>query len=145
MQRTTTNTLVQFGRAPGISSWPNIPVFSARGNKALPELRSDLSRPCDRPVGATVFVEVDERAEDDMSDQICHPCNRKQIMRRGGGKVKLSHWVMNKLKGLRIMAPTWVTKMKSLSHGESLSIFQKVSLLFLTGFFVYVGLGYKST
>ena len=39
-----------------------------------------------------------------------------------------------------IVALTWVTKIKSLSRGESLNVVQKVNLLFLLGSFVFVGL-----
>ena len=39
-----------------------------------------------------------------------------------------------------IVALTWVTKIKSLSRGESLNVVQKVNLLFLLGYFVFMGL-----
>ena len=39
-----------------------------------------------------------------------------------------------------IVALTWVTKIKSLSRGESLNVVQKVNLLLILGSIVFVGL-----
>ena len=54
--------------------------------------------------------------------------------------MQLPDWVMNKIKRHHIFFLTWVTKMKSLSQGESLNVVQKASLAFLLGSFVFVGL-----
>ena len=63
-----------------------------------------------------VFVAVDERVEDVMSDEICRRCNGKQQIRRCGGRiVQLADWVMNKIKRQDIIALTWVTEKKLLS------------------------------
>ena len=52
-----------------------------------------------KPLHVCIFVAVDERGEDVMSDEICHGCNGKQSRRRDGRNVQLLDWVMNKLKG----------------------------------------------
>ena len=68
------------------------------------------------PAEVCVFVAVDERGEDVVSDEICRGCNGKQQRRkRAGRSVQLPDWVMNKIKRQHIIALTWVTKMKSLS------------------------------
>ena len=46
-----------------------------------------------------------------MSDEICRRYNEKQQRRRRGGRrVKLPDWVLNKIKRQHIIALTWVTK-----------------------------------
>ena len=68
------------------------------------------------PLEVYVFVAVDERGEDVVSDGICDRCNGKLPRRgRGGRNVQLPDKVMNKIKRQHIIALTWVTKMKSLS------------------------------
>ena len=82
----------------------------------LPELHGDLFSRHASPLEVCVFVMVDERSEDVMSDEIGRRCNGKQQRRRRGGRsVQLPDWVMNKIKRQHIAALTWVTKMKSLS------------------------------
>ena len=68
---------------------------------------------------------VDERSKNVVFDEICGRCNGKQQKRRRGGRrVQLPDWVMNKIKRQRYIALTWVTKMKSLSQGETLNVVQ---------------------
>ena len=44
-------------------------------------------------------MEVDERGEDVMSDEICRQNNEKQERRRRGGRsVQLPDWVKNKIE-----------------------------------------------
>ena len=59
---------------------------------------------------------------------ICRRCNGKQQRRRGGRRVQLPDWVMNKIKKQHINALTWVTKMEPLTSGESLNVFQPTPL-----------------
>ena len=81
----------------------------------LPEMRADLFSRHASPLELYVFVAVDERGEDVMSDEICRRCNGKQHRRRRGGRsVQLPDWVMNKIKRQHVIALTWVTKMKHL-------------------------------
>ena len=47
-----------------------------------------------------VFVAVDERGEDVMSDEIRLRCNGKQQRRRGGRNVQLPDWVVNRRKNV---------------------------------------------
>ena len=57
-----------------------------------------------------MFVAVDEKGEDVMSDKICHRCNGKQQRRRGGRNVQLLNWVMNERRMLQngeIQAPLY--------------------------------------
>ena len=106
----------------------------------MAELYGDLFGRSARPLEGFVFVAVDERGEDVVSDEICRRNNGKQERRRGGRSVQLPDWVVSEIKRHHIAALlTWVTKMKSFSWGESLSVVQKVSLLFLLGSFVFVG------
>ena len=79
----------------------------------LTELHPDLFSRHASPFEAYVFVAVDERGEDVMSDEICRRCNGKQ--QNGGRSVQLPDWVMNKIKRQHVFALTWVTRMKSLS------------------------------
>ena len=44
----------------------------------LPELHTDLFSRHASPLEVCVFVAVDERGEDVMSDEICRRCNGKQ-------------------------------------------------------------------
>ena len=53
-----------------------------------------------RPLHVCIFVAVDERGEDVMSDEIFHRCNGKQQLRRGGRNVKLQDWVLNSIKNM---------------------------------------------
>ena len=72
----------------------------------LAELHGDMfSHPASPlQVEVYVFVAVDERGEHITSDEICRPCNGKQQRRRRGGrKMQLPGWVMNKAKGSILM------------------------------------------
>ena len=62
-----------------------------------------------------VLVAVDERGEHVMSNETCRCYGKQQRRRRGGRSVQLPCWVMNKIKRQRVIALTWVTKMKSRS------------------------------
>ena len=65
----------------------------------LAEMHDDLFSRNASPLEVCVFVAVDERSEDVMSDEICRRCNGKQQSRRRGGRsVQLPDWVMNKIK-----------------------------------------------
>ena len=64
-------------------------------------------------LGNYVFVTVDGRGKDVVSDEICGGNYRKQKRRRGGRSVRLSDWVMNTIKSQQYFSLTWVTKMKS--------------------------------
>ena len=81
----------------------------------LAETHANLFSRLAGPLEVSVFVVVDERGEDVMSDDICHRCNGKQERRRGGQNVQLPDWVTNKIKRQHIVAFVWVTIMKSLS------------------------------
>ena len=48
------------------------------------ELHADLFSRHVSPLEVHVFVAVDERGEDVMSDEICRRCNEKQEIRRRG-------------------------------------------------------------
>ena len=107
------------------------------------ELHRDLfsRHTINSPLEGCVFVAVDERCEDVMSDEICRRYNGKLERRRRGGRcVQLLDWVMDKIKWQHIIVLAWVTKMKSRSWGESLKVVQKVRILVLLGSFVIVGL-----
>ena len=76
----------------------------------LAELRADLfSRHASPLEVCCVFVAVDERGEDVMSDDICRRCNGKKQRRRGGRIVQLPDWFMNKIKSQHIIAYTWLS------------------------------------
>ena len=65
----------------------------------MAELHGDLFSRHASPLEGYVFVAVDERSEDFMSDEICRRYNGKQERRkRGGRSVKLQDWVMTKIK-----------------------------------------------
>ena len=67
-------------------------------------MHADLFSRHASPLEVDVFVAVDERGEDVMSDEICRRCNGKQQRRRGGQSVQLPDWVMNKIKRQHIIA-----------------------------------------
>ena len=82
----------------------------------LPYLHTDLFSHYASPLEVYVFVAVDEKGEDVMSDEICHRCIGKQQRKgRGGRNLQLPGWVMNKTKRQHIIALTWVTKIRSFS------------------------------
>ena len=81
----------------------------------MPGLHADLFSRHTSPLEVYVFVAVDERGEDVLSDEIRRRCNGTQQRRRGGRSVQLPDWAMNKIKRQHIIALTWVAKMKSLS------------------------------
>ena len=71
------------------------------------ELHADLFSRHASPLEVCVFVAVDERGEDVVSDEICRRFNGKQQRRRRGGRsVQLPNWVMNKIKRQHIIALT---------------------------------------
>ena len=73
----------------------------------LPELHADLFTRHASPLEACVFVAVNERGEDVVSDKICRRCNgTQQRRRRAGRSVQLPDWVMNKIKRQHIIALT---------------------------------------
>ena len=56
------------------------------------------------PLEVYVFVAVDERGEDVVSDEICRRNNGKlERWRRGGRSAQLPDWVMNKIKRQHII------------------------------------------
>ena len=81
----------------------------------LTELHADLCSCHASPFEVCVLVAVDERGEDEFSEEICRRCNGKRQRRCGGRSVQLPDWVVNKIKRQHIIALTWVTKMKFLS------------------------------
>ena len=64
----------------------------------MPELLAPLFTRHASPLEVYVFVAVDERGEDAMSDEICRRYNG------GGRSVQLPDWVMNKIKRQHIIA-----------------------------------------
>ena len=67
-----------------------------------------------------------------MSDEICRRYNEKQQRRRRGGRrVKLPDWVLNKIKRQHIIALTWVTKNEATFVGGISERRPKVNFLFL--------------
>ena len=82
---------------------------------ALTELHADLFSRHASPIEVCVFVAVDERGEDVMSDEIRPRCNGKSEEGGVAAEVCNSDWVMNKTKKQHIVSLTWVTKMNSLS------------------------------
>ena len=61
----------------------------------LAELHADLFSRHASPLEVCVFVAIDERGEDVMSDEICRRCNGKQRRRRRSGQsVQLPDWFM---------------------------------------------------
>ena len=79
----------------------------------MAELHPDLFSRHASPLEVYVFVAVDERGEDVMSDEICRRCNGKQ--QNGGRRVQLPDWVVNKTKRQHVFALTCITQIKSLS------------------------------
>ena len=77
----------------GLYSW-----VGASRYLTLAELHAGLFSRLASPFEVCVLVAVDERGEDVMSDEICRRCNGKQQRRRGGRRVQLPDWVMNKIK-----------------------------------------------
>ena len=69
----------------------------------MPDLHADLFSRHASPLEVYVFVAVDERGEDVVSDETCHLCNGKQRRRRGGRNVQLPDRVMNKIKRQHIL------------------------------------------
>ena len=85
------------------------------GISIFAELQADLFSRHASPLEACVFVAVNERGEDVVSDKICRRCNgTQQRRRRAGRSVQLPDWVMNKIKRQHTIALTWVTKRNSL-------------------------------
>ena len=65
-----------------------------------------------------VFVAIEERGGDVISEEICRQCNGKQQEGGVAAEVCSSQTGMNKVERQNIIALTWVTKMKSLSWGN---------------------------
>ena len=88
-----------------------------------------------------MFVAVDERGEDVMSDENCRRCNEKQEKKEAWRpKCAAPRLGYEQDQKQHIIALTWVTQMNSISYGKSLKVVQKVSTLFLLGSFLFVGL-----
>ena len=85
-------------------------------------------------------MEVDERVEYVMPDDICLRCNEKQQKRRRGGQsVQLPDWVMNHLKAKYFCSYLGDQNEITFVGGISENV-RKVSLLFLLGSLVFAGL-----
>ena len=72
---------------PASSSAPSVlPKDRIGRNITLAELHGDLFSRHASPLEGYVFVVVDDRGEDVLSNEICRRCNRKQQRRRRGGR-----------------------------------------------------------
>ena len=64
----------------------------------MPELHADSFSRHAVPLEVWVFVALDERGEDVISEEICCGCDGKHQRRHGGRSVQLPDWVMNKIE-----------------------------------------------